>query len=579
MTGLRFSKTLVAINGGVPLALLAWDAVRGQLGANPVNFAIRTTGLLSLIFLLLSLTVTPLRRLTGWDALVAYRRSLGLYGFAYACVHFGVYVGFDRAMSLASTWDEIATRTYLQVGFGGLLAMVPLAITSTNGMIRRLGPRRWKALHRLAYLAAAAGALHYYLLVKSDVRQPVAFAAALAGLLLFRAVWHYLDLRRAARRPATAIKSVAAPVPKRKFWSGELRVVRTFDETPDIRTFRLAPVAGGDLPFDYLPGQYLTLRLSVDGRPVARSYTIASSPTRRGYCELTVKREEMGVSSGHLHRQVREGDRLAVAAPAGRFVFTGEGADEPAADGVVLLAGGVGITPLMSIARYLTDRSWPGDIYFVVAAKTERDIIFRDELDQMRRRYPNLRLCVRLTRAAAADGWAGERGRISADLLARFVPNLARRPVYVCGPDEMMAAARRVLADLGVPEARVKTEAFVSPGAPQVAAEPAAPANGDATAAGGAVGPATDVDPTVVFVTSRKAADLPQDKTVLEASEDVGVDLPYECRSGVCGQCKTRLLAGRVTMDVEDALSASEKSAGWILACQARSRGDVTVEA
>jgi sulfoxide reductase heme-binding subunit YedZ len=213
MTGMQFSRTLVAINGGVPLALLAWDAARGQLGANPVNFAIRTTGLLSLIFLLMSLTVTPVRRLTGLNWLVSYRRSLGLYGFAYAAVHLGIYVGLDRALSLASTWTEIVSRRYLQVGIAGVLLMVPLAATSTNGMIRRLGPRRWKALHRLAYVAAAAGALHYYMQAKSDVRQPLAFAGVLAGLLASRAVWHYFDLRKAARGPPA--RGQSRPRPRR----------------------------------------------------------------------------------------------------------------------------------------------------------------------------------------------------------------------------------------------------------------------------------------------------------------------------------------------------------------------------
>ncbi|MDB5296374.1 MAG: Oxidoreductase FAD-binding domain protein, partial [Phycisphaerales bacterium] len=485
MKGLPFSRTVVAINGGVPLALVAWDAARGELGANPVNFAIRTTGLLSLIFLLLSLTVTPLRRVTGWNWLIGYRRSLGLWGFGYACVHLGIYVGFDRAMSLASTWAEVASRTYLQVGLAGVLLMVPLAATSTNGMIRRLGPRRWKALHRLAYAAAAAGALHYYMQAKSDVRQPLAFAGTLAGLLLVRAVWHYVDLRRAAAR-ATPVRapSAAAVPPRRKLWSGELVVARTFDETPGVRTFRLVPPAGGDLPFDYLPGQYMNLRLTVGGRPVNRSYTIASSPTRRGHCELTVKREEMGVSSGHLHREVRAGDRLKVSAPAGRFTFTGDGPDQPAVDGVVLIGGGVGITPVMSMARYLTDRSWPGEIYFVAVARTERDVLFGDELDALARRFPNFHLCVTLSRPTTDGAWAGPRGRLTAELLTPFVPDLARRPVYLCGPDEMMAAARRLLAELGVPAGRVHTEAFVSPGSQVADAGTAADAGRGGAVAG-----------------------------------------------------------------------------------------------
>lgn len=594
MTGLRYSKLVVAICGGVPLALLTWDAIGGRLGADPVNYAIRTTGLLSLIFLVASLAVTPLRRATGWNTLVTYRRSLGLYGFIYAVAHLCIYVGFDRALNVGSAVDEILSRRYLQIGFAGILLMVPLAITSTDAMIRRLGPRRWKLLHRLAYLATIAGVIHYILLVKSDLRQPVAFAVVLGALLLSRSVWHYVDLRRAAARAAigpgggpvrpqasarvtpTARTAAAAPSASRKFWTGDLVVAYTFDETPDVRTFRLVSADGDDLPFDYQPGQYLTLRLDVDGKRVNRSYTIASSPTRRGYCELTVKREAAGVSSGHLHRQVRRGDRLAVAAPAGRFVFTGSEADS-----VVLIAGGVGITPLMSILRSLTDRAWPGDIYFIFAVRDEADIIFRDELEQLRRRFPNLRLCITLSRAASDGGWTGERGRITADLLRRFVADLPRQLVYLCGPNEMMNAVRDTLVELGVSEANVRTEAFVSSGSKSgepaeagtagalTVSEPATavPAGGEIV-----VDAAVDTagDRTVTFARSGRAGVIGGPTTVLEAAEAAGVPIPYECRAGVCGQCKTRLLDGTVALADAEALSKSERAAGWILACQAR---------
>ena len=137
------------------------------------------------------------------------------------------------------------------------------------------------------------------------------------------------------------------------------------------------------MPFDFLPGQYLNLSLMVDGKKVNRSYTIASSPTRVGYCELTVKREERGLASRHLHDAVREGSLLDVSAPAGRFTFTGVEAES-----IVMIGGGVGITPLMAKIRYLTDLGWPGEIHLVFAVKTESDIIFRDELDYLTAAVP-----------------------------------------------------------------------------------------------------------------------------------------------------------------------------------------------
>jgi ferredoxin-NADP reductase len=455
--------------------------------------------------------------------------------------------------------------------------MVPLAVTSTNGMLMRLGAKRWKALHRLVYLVGIAGALHYYLLVKSDTRQPLAFASVLAALLGFRGVRALLDRGKGSVKRAAAVPVAAAPAGKPRFWSGELRVARIFEETPDVRTFRLMRDDGQPLPFEHQPGQYLNLALTIDGKRVNRSYTIASSPTRGHYCEVTVKRSPTGHGSWHLHDRIAVDSRLKVSAPAGRFVFTGVEAGR-----VILLAGVVGITPLMAIIRYLTDRCWPGQIYLLFAAKQRADLIFADELDYLARRFPNLHVFPTLTREEAGNGWKGERGPISRALLARSVPEVTRGPVYLCGPEAMMAATRTMLLEMGLPESELKTEAFVSPA--------------------GAVSPAWAVDATesvtsaleasatpasggnaagarVRFQRSGQVAEEAPGRTILETAEDAGVSIPFECRSGICGQCKTKLLAGRVVMDSEDALSAAEKARGFILACQAHSVGDVTVDA
>ena len=161
---LRFAKLLVLVNCAVPAALLGWDAWHHQLGANPVNYAILTTGLLALIFLVLTLAVTPLRKITGLNWIIFARRTLGLYAFYYALLHFLIFFFLDRQGSVSSTVSEMIKRKYLIVGGIALLVMVPLAVTSTNAMIKRLGGKRWRALHRLAYVAAIAGAAHYYML-------------------------------------------------------------------------------------------------------------------------------------------------------------------------------------------------------------------------------------------------------------------------------------------------------------------------------------------------------------------------------------------------------------------------------
>ena len=200
---LRFARFLVLVNCAVPATLLAWDACHHKLGANPVNFAILTTGMSALVFLMLTMLVTPLRKISGLNWLISFRRTLGLFAFFYACAHFLIFFSLDRSFSVSGTLSEMVKRKYLIVGSTGLLVMVPLAVTSTNAMIKRLGGKRWRALHRLAYVAASAGVIHYYMQVKADVRQPLAFAAVLAILLGYRLLVYW-------RRPKPVPAATAA---------------------------------------------------------------------------------------------------------------------------------------------------------------------------------------------------------------------------------------------------------------------------------------------------------------------------------------------------------------------------------
>lgn len=555
-----FNKWLVIVNGFVPLLMLGWDAFRGQLGANSVNYALHVTGILSLVFLFLSLSITPLRRMTGWGGWIAFRRALGLYGFFYSVVHVAIYVALDRELSIESTFSEIWLRRFLQIGTLAVFLMVPLAITSTDTMIRRIGAKRWKRLHRLAYVVAALGVIHYYLLVKSDVRQPIAFAVVLAGLLGARFAKPYFESQKAADATKRKLK-VGVNAPQRpKVWKGDLWVGSITQVTPDVKTFRLQTKEGGPLPFEHQPGQFMSLQLTIDGKRVNRSYTIASSPTLKNACELTIKRDPNGQVSRFLHDTLKVGDTIRVTAPAGKFVFTG--ADSPA---ILMIAGGVGITPLMSVTRYLTDRAWDGDIYFVVVARKESDIIFHDELREISRRFSKFHLCVTLTQPEA-DSWPGHRGYISEVLLQNLVGDLKRLPIHLCGPKPMMEATRELLLSCGVPAEQIKTEEFGSPKAsdsqPDEVREESA-----VTAA------------RISFKQSKVDVEIDAGTTILEAAEACSIDLPFECRSGICGQCKTRMLSGAVVMDSEEALTAQEKASGWILACQSHARSDVVIDA
>jgi DMSO/TMAO reductase YedYZ heme-binding membrane subunit len=198
----QFAKAVVFINSAVPLAILAWDGYQGQLGANPTLFAIHTTGMLALIFLLLSLTVTPARKITGWNWLSHFRRMLGLYAFFYGCVHLSTYFVFDVSLSFSKLVEETIKRRFIMFGMIALLLMVPLAITSTNAMIKRLGAARWKRLHRLVYYSAIAGVIHYYLFAKADVRLPLIFAGILGLLLMYRMLANRFSFLRNARSVA-----------------------------------------------------------------------------------------------------------------------------------------------------------------------------------------------------------------------------------------------------------------------------------------------------------------------------------------------------------------------------------------
>jgi ferredoxin-NADP reductase/DMSO/TMAO reductase YedYZ heme-binding membrane subunit len=562
-----FTKYVVILNFGVPAILLAWDALQGHLGANPVNFAIRTTGLLALISLVLSLVVTPVMRLAGWSWLGQFRRIAGLYAFFHTAVHFLLFLLLDRAANISDTVSEIALRPYLMVGMVGLLIMIPLAVTSTNSMIRRLGTNRWKWLHRTAYVAACAGGLHYYLLVKADTTWPIIFAAALGVLLAYRGMDHYLALWADARRFRLG-NSAKPPLTAGRIrsWSGQLRVAKIFVETPDVRTFRLVMPDSPRLPFEHQPGQYLNLTLEIDGRKVRRSYTIASSPTRTGYCELSVKREEQGLASRHLHDRIREGDMLEVTAPAGKFTFTGKESQE-----IVMIAGGVGITPLMAKLRYLTDLAWPGQIRLVFSVKTARDFIFRDELEALQQRFANLHVTVTATRETDPN-WPGERGRISPALLQRAAANLTASRVHLCGPTEMTKPIIEMLRQLGVPDDHIKFESFAAPSRNRNSAS-------ETTSESAAIVVAPSEDATLEFSRSGRSVRELHGQTILEIAEAEGIEMPHECRAGVCGQCKTRLLRGNVIMDAGDALDSADRSQGLILSCQARCVDDVLVDA
>lgn len=368
-----------------------------------------------------------------------------------------------------------------------------------------------------------------------------------------------------AAPPATSQLPVAAN------WRGYLRVGGIVTETPSAKTFRLLPSSGDRfLPFTFVPGQFLNVAFWIGGARMNRSYSISSSPTHREYVELTVRREPRGAVSRHIVDLLKVGDLIEAGGPVGRFTFTGTEADS-----IVLISAGVGVTPMVSITRYLTEQSWDGEIFFIYLCHNLADYLFANEIAALQRANPKLHVAVTVSKPERAE-WKGLRGRITKELLTQSVPDLASRRIHLCGPPAMMDATKAMLTELGVAPDHVKTEAFgavkPTPAAAATALKPTSPATG----------------PRVTFSKNNKSArihvdlqagDSPPLQTILELSEELGIGIEFSCRVGTCGVCKVKMTSGDVEMAVQDALDADDKTNGIILACQAKPMSDVTVEA
>jgi methionine sulfoxide reductase heme-binding subunit len=193
---LNLIKVTIFLLALIPFVKLGFGAYFDTLGANPIEKITRTTGYWTLTFLLITLTATPLRRVSGWNWLIRLRRMLGLFAFFYGCLHFFTYLVLDQFFDWEGIVKDIIKRPYITVGFPAFLLMIPMAITSTDAMIRKLGGKRWRLLHRLVYVCAIGGVMHYWWLVKKDLTNPITFAILLGLLLGIRLLYWLGNLRR-----------------------------------------------------------------------------------------------------------------------------------------------------------------------------------------------------------------------------------------------------------------------------------------------------------------------------------------------------------------------------------------------
>ncbi len=359
-------------------------------------------------------------------------------------------------------------------------------------------------------------------------------------------------------------------------WTKEisLRCVRIVAETAEAKSFTF--LADVPMQFDYLPGQFVTLDLEINGESVLRSYSISSAPSRPNSLEITVKRvavsgsQPAGLVSNWLHDHLKLGSQIKVSAPMGKFTC---GAKPPAK--LLLLSAGSGITPMMSMSRWIADTAAATDVVFFHCARSPQEIIFRQELELLSARLPNFHLAISTTQPAVGQAWAGFVGRLSESMLRCIAPDFLERQVYVCGPERFMQASQSLLEQLSFPMQNYAQESFGAARKPKPAAIQASP-----VAVPKAPQSNMPQPNTVLFSNSGKETEHDGSESVLTLAEQAGVKIRSNCRQGVCGACKKRKLEGEVRYGAEpDALEACDREAGHILTCVAFPIGKVVVEA
>jgi ferredoxin-NADP reductase len=333
-----------------------------------------------------------------------------------------------------------------------------------------------------------------------------------------------------------------------------LRVAEVVQETPSTRTFVLAAPDGGTPALDYRAGQHLTLVVDADGAIQRRCYSFSSSPLAGGLPAITVKRMADGRVSKHLHDRVHAGDTLSVLEPTGDFTL----ATDPALSRhVVMVAGGVGITPLVSLAETVLRAEPASRVTLLTGNRREDEIVFRQRLAALESEF-SPRLVVRHALDEAPAGWTGLRGVLDGPQVLRVVGDEPADAWFVCGPEPMMRSVCASLAEAGVSRERIRTERFAYASAvatriPDHAAE-------------------------LYFATSGQRVTTRAGQTLLQAGLEAGIALPSSCTIGGCGACKVRKLEGSVVMSEPNCLSEAEREAGYVLACCAYADTNLVIE-
>jgi ferredoxin-NADP reductase len=339
-----------------------------------------------------------------------------------------------------------------------------------------------------------------------------------------------------------------------------LECVAVLPETADVMTFSFQ--TPDESWFRYHPGQFVTLELPMPGGPVLRTYTLSSSPSRPLSVSVTVKAQAGSVASRWMFDNVSEGVRLKAYGPAGIFTFHNHPAER-----YLFISAGSGITPMMSMTRWLYDNARHTDIKFIHCARSPADIIFRDELELMASRVPDIGLAWIVEQPDAFNVWTGYKGRINSLMLELAAADYRDREVFCCGPAVFMQAVRDILHASGFDMTHYHEESF---SAPEVVEGPAPGADD--------VIPEDGKGARVVFTASGLEAACTETDTILQVARSLGLNIPSACQFGVCGTCKTLKISGEVHMVHNGGIRDDEIEEGYILACCSKPIGRVEVE-
>lgn len=362
-------------------------------------------------------------------------------------------------------------------------------------------------------------------------------------------------------------------------WQGQLSPLYVTDiiqETHDTYTFRFQ---GNPLcRFIYWPGQFCTLVLNINGKKVIRSYSISSSPTRPFILEITIKRVPGGLVSNWLPDNLKIGDRVDIAGPKGKFCLVPGKIPKK----LFFIAGGSGVTPLMSMSRWLNDISANIDVKFFNSVRTPKDIIFRNELGLLTTRSKQFEPVIVTATRTVEEGWMGLSGLVNSDMIKTMVPDFLEREIFMCGPPAFMEAVQKILRDMNYNLVNLRTESFsglrTSP-----TDKPVPTYIAPTTFVPGQTPQAKPEEKkgniTVEFVKSKKQTLTDGVEPILDLAEDQDINIDYGCRMGSCGDCKVKLLAGEVVMDNEEGLTPEEKAQKYILTCVAKPTTNCKIDA